>query len=64
MHIDNFLRIVSGSEYIKRNKSSAVLVGEGRESPTAAPHGKHKSYYELLFEFIWFRFIEKRKREI
>ena len=52
MHIDNFLRVVSGSEYVKRNKSSAVLVGEGGESPTAALRGKHKSYYELLFEFI------------
>ena len=52
MHIDNFLRVISGSEYVKRNKSSAVLVGEGAESPTAALRGKHKSYYELLFEFI------------
>ena len=53
MHIDDYLRLISGSDYSKRNNSSALLVGEGGESPVAVPPGKHKSYYELLFDAIW-----------
>lgn len=52
MHIDDYLTLISGSNYTKRNNSSALLVGEDGESPVAVPPRKHKSYYEVLFDII------------